>query len=102
MALNSVLGKLLFSREPKLPDNERLDINTEQGKAVAGNQKVLPATETRPAGLSTNSERSTVRLTPCNTISGSGAMPASARSAGSSSGCLISRRHGAKSALVPS
>lgn len=45
MANKSVLGKLLFSREPKLPENVRLELGDEQKKSVKGNQEVLPATQ---------------------------------------------------------
>lgn len=42
MALNSVLGKLLFAREPELPELRAIELGDMQKKAVENNQRVLP------------------------------------------------------------
>jgi hypothetical protein len=42
MALNSVLGKLLFGKKPKLPDLKDVSLQEEQKKSIAGNKSVLP------------------------------------------------------------
>lgn len=42
MALNSVLGKLLFGKKPKLPDLPEVNLQEEQRKSIAGNKSMLP------------------------------------------------------------
>jgi hypothetical protein len=42
MALNSVLGKLLFGKKPKLPDLKEVSLQEEQKKSIEGNRSVLP------------------------------------------------------------